>query len=489
MNSNKNGDFESSYTDDSQLYPVDNLQSSIKIEVTDKPIVKFKIKLKLKISSPPTACISPAPCDTLSNICISPITCDTIPNICISPTTCDNISNVCDDMADLSITSPENDHMVEETQLYDNESLENNNSPLIQTEFLENEVVENVVVENVVVENVVVKNVVVENEVVENVVVVETTLEKIERFRKMPHYKQKSKEWLLQRNSYLTASTIYTALGLDDEEKRRDLLLNKVSYGKMKGFNGNCATHWGNKYEQVANNIYVYRRKVVIHEFGMITNTKYPILGVSPDGITESTMVEIKCPYTRVIKKNVVKPEYYHQMQEQMAIAEFDLCDFLECKFEEVTEEIFLDDFYYYDKKTNVNREKGSIICYIDIQNECSLEYIYSPIECYLDLDHLQKWEQQTIDELKADSSKIYLQKTYWQLLIYSNQVVNRDPEWIIDNYPILKAFWAEVEYYRKEGLDKLLKKIEQDKINAENDGNDDENDDESGNKVKGCFL
>ena len=84
----------------------------------------------------------------------------------------------------------------------------------------------------------------------------------------------------------------------------------------------------GNKFEPVANGIYSYRNQVVIYGFGMITNQKYPILGISPDGITHIGMIEIKCPWSRIIDGKI-KTEYYHQMQEQMAVCEIDQCDFL----------------------------------------------------------------------------------------------------------------------------------------------------------------
>src|SRR3990167_1159727 len=147
--------------------------------------------------------------------------------------------------------------------------------------------------------------------------------EKIELFNKMPKYKQKSNEWLEQRHNYLTASTIAQALGLMGKKARKNLLINKSSYGKYCGFNGNIATHHGCKVETIANNLYSYKNgNAEIYEFGMITNMKYPILGVSPDGILADRMLEIKCPYSRTID-GTIKTEYLHQMQEQMYVCEF----------------------------------------------------------------------------------------------------------------------------------------------------------------------
>lgn len=288
---------------------------------------------------------------------------------------------------------------------------------------------------------------------------------KIEFFKSLPLYKQKSKEWLEQRLNYLTASTIAAALGLKGPVARSELLLNKVSMGKMHGFQGNLATHWGNKYEPVANSIYSNRNGgIFIQEFGMITNEKYKILGISPDGVMEDRLLEIKCPYSRVIKGDI-KTEYYHQMQEQMAVTEYKRCHFLECKLIETPENNFWDDFHLSNRG---HYEKGIIISYVVCSeahdNDFSVQYLYSPIEYHKDITKMREWKDKTISELLNDPTRLMIQETYWCLDVYSCQLVDCDPQWIIDNYPILEAFWAEVEYYRKEGVDKLIKKLENDR-------------------------
>lgn len=294
----------------------------------------------------------------------------------------------------------------------------------------------------------------------------ETNMEKIIRFQKLPNYKQKSKAWLEQRDNYLTASTIAAAVGVLGPVARTNLLLNKVSHGTVNNFNGNTATHWGNKYEPVANGVYAHRNNIKIYSFGMVTNTQYPILGVSPDGITEQTMIEIKCPWSRVIDGKI-KTEYFHQMQEQMVVCEFDKCDFLECRFEEVSEMCFWDDFYYYNNEENINHEKGIIIVYINLMEE-EIEYLYSPIDYYTNIDLMRNWRQKTIDELRHNDKTLYLFDSYWYLVKYNCQTVHRDPYWIKEYYPVLQAFWKEVEYYRDKGIDCLMEKINKEKISKE---------------------
>jgi hypothetical protein len=219
--------------------------------------------------------------------------------------------------------------------------------------------------------------------------------------------------------------------------------------------------------------IYCYRNNVTVHEFGLIPSEKYPILGVSPDGIVSTgRMLEIKCPYSRVIDGKI-KTDYYHQMQEQMAVCEYDECDFLEVTLRDVSDYQFWEDFNYYDPNDNINREKGIVIAYLDMDDldeqtsEPGLKYMYSPIELGLleDESKLRQWVDQNIAKITASSGrKIFIKQSYWHLKVYNCQEVKRDPEWIVENWPILQEFWKEVEHYREVGVDKLLEKIEAEK-------------------------
>src|SRR3990167_1982740 len=165
--------------------------------------------------------------------------------------------------------------------------------------------------------------------------------EKIELFNKMSKYKQKSNEWLEQRHNYLTASTIAQALGLMGKKARKNLLINKSS-----------------------------------------------------DGILADRMLEIKCPYSRTID-GTIKTEYLHQMQEQMYVCEFDKCDFLECKFN-----VICDDIYFYETFDTFNNFQGIIIVYLDtIENEVS--FMYSPIEYYNNLIKINEWVNTKIKQME----------------------------------------------------------------------------------------
>lgn len=129
---------------------------------------------------------------------------------------------------------------------------------------------------------------------------------------------QRSQEWLDLRKNMLTASDCATAIGENKYEKPFDLLLKKC--GKGKPFTGNAATEHGNKYEDEARILYEQRHNEVVHEIGLEPHPKYPWLGGSPDGITESgKLVEIKCPMSRQILPEVPK-HYMPQLQLCMEI-------------------------------------------------------------------------------------------------------------------------------------------------------------------------
>ena len=144
---------------------------------------------------------------------------------------------------------------------------------------------------------------------------------------------QRSDAWLKLRGNMLTASDLATALGLNPYEKPRDLILKKC--GKKK-FDGNQATFHGNKFEDVARDIYCDKYGEVCHEIGLHPHPDHPWLGGSPDGITESgKLVEIKCPLTRKITPEV--PVYYMpQIQLLLEILNLEEAVFIQYKPAEI---------------------------------------------------------------------------------------------------------------------------------------------------------
>ena len=144
---------------------------------------------------------------------------------------------------------------------------------------------------------------------------------------------QRSEEWLRLRGKMLTASDAATAIGVNPYEKPVDLILKKCGYKK---FNGNMATIHGNKWEDVARDIYCEKYNEVAHEIGLYPHPTIDWLGGSPDGVTESgKLIEIKCPLSRKITPEV--PVYYMpQLQLLMEILNLEEAVFIQYKPAEI---------------------------------------------------------------------------------------------------------------------------------------------------------
>jgi len=143
-----------------------------------------------------------------------------------------------------------------------------------------------------------------------------------------PLIKQRTPEWFKLREDRLTASDLH------------DAIKNPISLAKkkLKGsiFNSSAipALKWGTMFEPMALRIYSKKKKINIHEFGLIINDNIENFGASPDGITdEGIMIEIKCPYSRKIEDGVIPEKYYYQMQGQLAVCNLKRCDYTECEF------------------------------------------------------------------------------------------------------------------------------------------------------------
>ena len=145
---------------------------------------------------------------------------------------------------------------------------------------------------------------------------------------------QRSEEWLALRGNMLTASDAATAIGMNPYEKPEGLILKKCGHNK---FFGNQATEHGNKYEDIARDIYCEKYGEVAHEIGLHPHPVYKWLGGSPDGITESgKLLEIKCPLQRKITDEV-PGHYMPQVQLLLEILNLEEAVFIQYKPMELT--------------------------------------------------------------------------------------------------------------------------------------------------------
>lgn len=146
---------------------------------------------------------------------------------------------------------------------------------------------------------------------------------------------QRSTGWhSIRAATPVTASIIGVILRDTTTKTYNDLVYEKASQGRTSPNNIKSLDH-GIKCEAFA--LERLRRSFKIYDVGFVTNTKYPNIGVSPDGVIAKykgrpTLLEIKCPYSREITGKIPKP-YYHQMQLQMLICDIPQCLYAEFKF------------------------------------------------------------------------------------------------------------------------------------------------------------
>lgn len=305
----------------------------------------------------------------------------------------------------------------------------------------------------------------------------------IQRLLDIPQPEQKSQQWLDDRQNKITASVFGEACGIKGLAALVNLLLDKISYGKLAPFNGNKATQFGERYEDVAKNIYMYRNNTYVYEFGMIAHPDPDIsfVAASTDGVSDKLInLEIKCPSARVVT-GIPPVHYWAQTQVQMAVLDLDVTHFLECSIMEyVDEEAFLaryddpdedyvnpdidecplqgDQITFERLPTCCHREKGMLIELVDL-SQANLEgqpktrYIYSPIEYVDNRDKLVEWRDQTIRSIVNSHNLIFIRVIPWALKRLSCVEIKRDRDWFNSRIPIVKEFWRDVTTYRAQKL------------------------------------
>lgn len=299
---------------------------------------------------------------------------------------------------------------------------------------------------------------------------------KVEFIAKLNQPEQRSKQWYEMRKNMLTASDIGALLGYSKYNNRKSVIKKKCGEGPK--FRGNIYTLHGQKYEEVAKQIYETRYNKKVDEYGLIQHPTIPILGASPDGIsTDGIMLEIKCPPKRKITGEV-PPHYWVQMQVQLQVCSLDRCDFIECLIEEYeddeeyNEDIFdPEDFEYYDilpktfdinhinipndRKTVYGLEKGIIgeIRVMNEENKYESQFFYPPFN--LTSEEQIKWLENKENELN-----INIEFIYWKLSFSSVVKVMRDDKW-----------WntEKVEENLYNTWDEILERREDNKTNEEN--------------------
>ena len=272
----------------------------------------------------------------------------------------------------------------------------------------------------------------------------------IDRLLNLPLIKQKTEEWFQARHGCISASDVASALkqteavtwhyiasfrnvagfsftpkpnsSCNPYSRKLDLIKKKCNLGPP--FTGNQFTNFGQKYEQVASNIYSQITGSKVHEFGLIVHPKYQFIGASPDGITqEGVMLEIKCPSARDV--HPYPPlHYYLQMMIQMECTGLLSCDYLDCRFIEFTDaEVW---------ESEARRDTDHF--YGIINQGCDGDWEYASLGT------------KTPDEYLAFSRPGC---SYYKLEKFFTTRVEYDQTWFAGVLPDLRAVWEEIEMYR----------------------------------------
>ena len=289
----------------------------------------------------------------------------------------------------------------------------------------------------------------------------------VEFLLSLPQPTQLSDEWFAMRKTMLTASD----LGKVVEFSSGYNSIIKKKNGLSSFFSNKYTLH-GQKYEEIAVQLYSLRHNIKVEELGLIRHHSIPVLGASLDGLrTDGIALEIKCPSGRKIN-GIIPPLYYAQMQAQMHVCDLDLCDFLECNIIEYPSlSAYKKDMYFPqfvkqlkilpnrfdmdfiklpdDRRNKLGLEKG-IMGHYKVSGGTGYEYIYPPFD--VSTDEQLKW----LDERRKIlyESGYWVEYSYWYLEFSSTQRVKRSDKWW-KNWDVENKLYACMKDIKEKGNDK----------------------------------
>ena len=287
--------------------------------------------------------------------------------------------------------------------------------------------------------------------------------DKIEYLKAIPQPEQRTDEWYLFRQKYITASSAHHIFGT--QSAKNSFIYNKcqpINLDKYNNVSVETPMHWGVKYEPVSVLWYEYEYKLYVEDFGCLPHSTLPYLAASPDGIvTDETstrfgrMLEIKNIYNREIT-GIPKKEYWIQMQLQMEVCDLNECDFLETRFIEYEDE----DEFNSDGAFNLSNDdmyKGIIIQFL---KNNSPHYEYPPFN--ITKEDFIKWEE---DIMEKNANLTWIKNIYWKLETISCVLVLRNKKWFDKAKDELEAIWNIIQVeknsdYSHRAPKKRIKKI-----------------------------
>lgn len=239
---------------------------------------------------------------------------------------------------------------------------------------------------------------------------------------------QRSEEWYNETLNIITASEISQIW--KGVRSRASLIVSKLetktSMNKRnavkRGQTG--PMDWGVRYEPVVKQILEDTLGAKIQELGRIRHRTCAKIAASPDGLfiecnkypeLVGTLVEIKCPPTRVINDKIPY-DYWCQMQLQMEVCDRPSCEFVEVKFKELG-----------DDEVPTEDSTHGWISLIENSDTLELRYEYS-------------------ENPVLEGGWVCIEKYQWELVKLRRVTVPRDATWFKNIQGDLAAFWKDVE-------------------------------------------
>lgn len=254
---------------------------------------------------------------------------------------------------------------------------------------------------------------------------------------------QRSDEWFQRRHNMITASNAWKIIG--SEASRRSLIWEKINPPRsVRSENVDGATHWGERYEDVAVAVYEKEYGNTVSLVGCIPHPELDFIGASPDGIVVQAGrgLEIKCVVSRELT-GVPTKAYWVQMQWQAEVMGLNEIDFLECRFSEYEsrEEAAADGSFSH---TMLGQLKGTMH---QFHGTSGTYYVHAPLEMHE--EDYERWSNEVIAE---NEGATWVCSRWWKLEEKSCVTVPRHRGWFNSILPLAKALWSEVQNARAHG-------------------------------------
>jgi putative phage-type endonuclease len=153
---------------------------------------------------------------------------------------------------------------------------------------------------------------------------------------------QKSEAWYAARSGRVTGTSFADLMAAKTTAAYRNLIADIAAdiinpdLESEESYT-NAAMLRGIELEPEARKMYAEMNEIEVEQVGFIIpdedNKYHEWIGVSPDGLPGSGLIEIKCPnkstHLYYIQKNVLPSEYRHQVQGQLFVTGLEFCDFI----------------------------------------------------------------------------------------------------------------------------------------------------------------